>query len=102
MAEAAAKPTLHEIAAMPYSVGLAAMREHYDPLWGMVTPEGDDPKFRWKVRVYYSVRSVESRVVEVDAATEDEACDLAEEQILDEEGSDVDISDSSATRIDAQ
>lgn len=36
------KPSLHEIANMPHSQAVMAMREHYDPQWPMVTAEPDE------------------------------------------------------------
>jgi hypothetical protein len=33
------KPTLQEIANMPHTQTVLAMREHYDPHWPMVTAE---------------------------------------------------------------
>lgn len=36
------KPALHEIANMPHSQAVMAMREHYDPQWPMVTADPDE------------------------------------------------------------
>lgn len=36
------KPTLQEIANLPHTQAVNAMREHYDPQWPMVTHEPDE------------------------------------------------------------
>lgn len=36
------KPSLHEIANMPHTQAVNAMREHYDPRWPMVTSDPDE------------------------------------------------------------
>lgn len=49
------KPTLQEIANMPHSIAVMAMREHYDPEWPLVTSdpepetdEDDEPETVWE------------------------------------------------------
>lgn len=69
------KPTLHEIAAMPYPSSVRAMRKHYEPHWGKPVPEGGEKRL-FEVTVEWSARGHET--YEVEAFTEDEAEDLAE------------------------
>jgi len=69
------KPTLHEIAAMPYSETIKAMREHYDPLYGF--PTGNGEKSKYTIQVEYTVTSTEFETVEVEASDEEEAIELA-------------------------
>jgi hypothetical protein len=72
-------PTLHEIAAMPLSIGLKAIREHYDPHWGKEIPKGKG-KFRvtfdWAVEGHFDD--------EVEAESEEEAKCMAEEMVKDD------------------
>lgn len=76
------RPTLHEIAAMPFPASVEAMREHYNPHWGKDTGDGQLRTF--KVKVIYETRSDEIQVVEVEAFTEQEALDLAEDKVAEE------------------
>ena len=72
-------PTLHEIAAMPFPASLNAMREHYNKDWGRPVPEDSDGELRtYLVSVSYSIRDLIT--VEVEAYSEDEARDLAEDE----------------------
>lgn len=73
------KPSLAEIAAMPYPVSELTMRRFYDPLWGKDKGEGDTVK--WKVEISYSYVVKERSVVEyeVEACTAEDAKRLAEE-----------------------
>jgi hypothetical protein len=88
-----AKPTLHEIAAMPLPASIEAMRKHYNPKWGMpVADGGERPTFR--VKVHYETRSEDYEIVDVEAFDEAEALDLAEEKVAETLGNDVEIIDS--------
>lgn len=72
------KPTLHEIAAMPYPASVDAMRKFYNPTWGMPIP--DDGELRqFKVTVNYTVRTEDSRTYQVEAFSAEEAEDEADE-----------------------
>lgn len=74
------KPSLHEIAAMPFPASQEAMRKFYNPHWGK--PVSDDGEKRsFKVRVDYEVRSEESKIVNVEACSEEEAIELAEAEV---------------------
>lgn len=73
----APKPTIQEIAAMPFPASVEAMRKHYNPHWGKDVPE-DGEKRTFDVRVEWSVNGSESYTVE--AFSEDEAEDLALEE----------------------
>jgi hypothetical protein len=75
------KPTLHEIAAMPYSETIKAMRKHYVKDWGKPVPDGATEKQKFEVRVSYEARIVGSDIVEVEAWSEDEALELAEDKV---------------------
>lgn len=77
-----ARPTLHEIAAMPFPASVEAMREHYNPHWGKDT--GDNELRTYRVKVIYETRSDEIQVVEVEAFTEEEALDLAEDKVAED------------------
>lgn len=73
----AEKPSLADIAAMPFPASRDAMRAHYDPLWGKFMAEGDLRS--WKVTINYSVRSSESVSYNVEATSTEEAEALADE-----------------------
>ena len=71
------KPSLHEIAAMPFPASQAAMRKHYNPHWGKEIPEGAE-KRKFTVSVDWTASGTEYYTVE--AFTEDEAEDEAAEK----------------------
>lgn len=87
----APKPTLHEIAAMPYSAGIAAMRAHYDPKWGDARGDDSGEPRTFRVAVHYTVRQDESEVFTVEACSADEAEKLAEAQFRKRFDSDCEI-----------
>lgn len=58
-------PSLHDIAAMPFSASLAAVRTHYDSLWKTGADEGDLP---FLVSIEYTILSTKTCVLEIDAA----------------------------------
>lgn len=68
------KPTLHEIAAMPFPSSRSAMREHYDKAWGCDAP--DDGVMR-KFAVTVDVTLETSETYTVEAFTEEEAEEVA-------------------------
>lgn len=72
-----AKPSLHEIAAMPFPASMLTMRQHYNRDWHKPEPDGE--LRTWKVKIAYSVRTAEHKTYEVEAVTEEEANDLAED-----------------------
>lgn len=72
----ASKPTLHEIAAMPFPASEKALFQHYG-----VTPwreKRDGEKLTFKVRYNYSETISNSATYTVDAVDEEEAEYLAE------------------------
>lgn len=71
------KPSLHEIAAMPYPASLQAMRKHYVHDWGKPVPEGVTAKQKFDVEVEYEVTERHRKTVEVEAWNEDEASEEA-------------------------
>lgn len=75
------KPTLHEIAAMPFPASVTAMRKHYQKDWGKPLPEGLTEKRKFRVEVNFEVSYTDSDTVEVEAWTEEEAEDLASEKV---------------------
>lgn len=86
-----AKPTLHDIAAMPFPASRDAMRKHYNPKWGRDTGDGELRTFKVKVRYSYRVHEIET--VEVEACDEEEAERLAEDEIEKVCAEDFDIDD---------
>lgn len=68
------KPSLHEIAAMPYPASEKAMREHYDPHWGKYE-KGEKAKF--SVKIEYSYKGADFQEFEVEAKDEAEAQRMA-------------------------
>jgi hypothetical protein len=74
------KPSLHDIAAMPYPASLEAMRKHYNPDWGKPVPDGETLR-TFKVRIEYSYRCDGDGVATVNAFTEEEAIDAAFEEV---------------------
>jgi hypothetical protein len=72
------KPTLHEIAAMPFPASMLAMREHYNSEWGRPIPDGGE-LIKYKVTVNYSVRVRDSRTYTVEAYCEQDAERLSSE-----------------------
>lgn len=70
-------PSLHAIAAMPYSESRAACRKWIHPHWGEDVP-ADGAKTMYRAKVIYTVRdTVEYRI---SAFTEEEARDAALEE----------------------
>ena len=63
-------PSLHEIAAMPYSETLPAIRAHYDPAWGKNDDDGE-PILAFRVQFDWTLSGRFDQVVEAD--TEEEA-----------------------------
>lgn len=72
-------PTLHEIAAMPFSAGQKAVREHYDPHWGKELPEG---KVKFRVQFDWTLEGEFNE--EIEAESEEEAQEIAESMIHDD------------------
>lgn len=70
------RPTLQEIASMPYPASLKAMREHYNPAWGKDIGDGEK---EFTIEVTYEVRN--SETVTVEAFTADEAEELAANKV---------------------
>ncbi|KQM62395.1 MULTISPECIES: hypothetical protein [unclassified Sphingomonas] len=75
------KPSLHEIAAMPYPASVMAMREHYNAAWGLPLPDEkyDEPRL-FKVRIDYSFTTQGQRSYTVEALSEEEAEEMAVNQ----------------------
>lgn len=72
------KPTLHEIAALPFPESLAAIRRHYDPLWGKL-PEPDGEPRAFKIEMEWEVVERGTFVETVIARSEAEAKLLGDE-----------------------
>ncbi|MFO6447837.1 hypothetical protein ACLBKU_11885 [Erythrobacter sp. NE805] len=72
------KPSLHEIAAMPFPASIGAMRKHYVHDWAKPLPEGATEKARYEVTLDLTVTSREVEIIEVEAWSEDEALEAAE------------------------
>ena len=81
MDDAKHAPTLHEIAAMPYSETVEAIRKHYDPAWGKNDNEGEPVK-AWRVCFDWTLDGTFDH--EVEAATEEDAIEQAREWALDD------------------
>lgn len=92
MSEPKKKPTLHEIAAMPFPASQAVMREFYNPHWGMPTA-GDGEKRAYKVRLHYSYSVEDEATFQVEAFSEEEAEELAIELLGQERSEDFDCFD---------
>lgn len=75
----AVKPSIHEIAAMPFPASVNAIREHYDPKWGKDVPDG--PR-KFRVRAEYTISGTIDEVIE--AEDKDEAEDIARECAADD------------------
>lgn len=78
------RPSLHEIAAMPFPASQDAMRKHYDPSWHRT---GDEGKPLWRFAIEYSFVETETETFEVEAYDADEARELAKEQCREIHGS---------------
>lgn len=78
------KPTLHEIAAMPFPKSVEAMRAHYVKDWAKPIPEGISEKRKFRVKVEYEVSYSDSETVEVEAWTTEDAEELAAERVAKE------------------
>lgn len=76
-----ATPTLHDIAAMPYSQTIPAIRKHYDPAWGKNDEDGN-PITAFRVRFDWTLSGRFDQVIE--ASTEEEARETAIEWIRDD------------------
>ena len=76
--EAIARPTLHEIAAMPFPVSRDTMRKHYNKDWGKPVP-ADGMIRKFAVRIDVTVPTTETYQVEAFTAgeAEEEALALA-------------------------
>ncbi|MFZ3484247.1 hypothetical protein [Sphingomonas sp. 3-13AW] len=72
------KPTLHEIAAMPFPASVQAMRKFYNPNWGMPVPDDAGDLRKFKVRVEYTYTESDSRTYTVEATTKEQAETIAE------------------------
>jgi len=91
------KPSLHDIAAMPFPASMHAMRKYYDPSWAMACG-GAGPRFR--VTIFYTVPSQETEVFEVEAGSTDQAKAIARE-IFDRVGPyDADVDDVDVEPLD--
>lgn len=73
------KPTLHEIAAMPFPASALAVRQHYDPKWH--TDVSDEPR-KFRCRGEWTISGRLDAVIE--AESKDEAKELAAEYAMDD------------------
>lgn len=96
-AVAATKPTLKEIAAMPYPASVQAMRQHYNPMWG----RGKDGELQtFKVTLDYAYRVSDVFECEVEAVDEEDAIEVANLR-FDEDCHDADEDDCEIVRSKA-
>jgi len=97
------KPTLHEIAAMPFPASRDAMRQHYNPHWGEAMPDRPagavDKQFY--VTIEYTTMAFDEEHVTVTAATAEEAEHIARKEFRDEHSADDEISEVSVREQDA-
>lgn len=82
------RPTLHEIAAMPFPQSVQAIRQHYDKNWGRF--ENGEPR-AFEVTVRYSIYKTGSETYTVEAGSEEEAESKAEELFAAEYGDEAEI-----------
>ena len=75
------KPTLREIAAMPFPASQQAMRKHYDANWGL-EPVGKEGPRKFLVKAEWSISGDFAEVIE--AESEEEAKDKAKEWVMDD------------------
>lgn len=98
----AEKPSLHEIAAMPFPSSQNAMRKYYNPQWGKPIPDGAE-KQTYAVQIDFEVTLTDSRTVEVEAFTEEEAEELGSDLVGEELDGEYGISaDVDFTRVHAK
>jgi hypothetical protein len=97
------KPTLHEIAAMPFPASRNAMRKHYNPHWGELTPDrpSDAVDKQFVVTIEYSTMRYDEEYLTITAATAEEAEHRARQEFRDEHSSDDEIDSVSVREQDA-
>jgi len=78
-----ARPTLHDIAAMPFPASLNAMRQHYNPAWGKPVSEKGLQRFKVEIEYEYTIR--DRQAVQVEAYSEEEAIEIAADKLADEQ-----------------
>lgn len=76
------KPSLHDIAAMPYPASVNAMRKHYNPEWGRPVPEGGERR-TFEVELDIEYTGSDTHWIKVEAFTEEEAEELAQQELED-------------------
>ena len=74
-------PTLHEIAAMRLPASVYAMRKHYDPKWGFDASEEKTAR-KFHVKMEWTISGTFDQ--EIEAETEKEAKEKAEEWVFDD------------------
>ena len=92
------KPSLHDIAAMPFPQSEQALEKHY----------GVKPKREWNegvlksftVRIAYSWRTSDSIFYDIEAASEEEALKIAEERFDGDTSIDADDPDIDDVRVE--
>ncbi len=72
------KPSIQEIAEMPYPASMMAMREHYNPDWHKPEPDGET-LMKYRVTMDFAVR--DSRTYTVEALDEEHAEKLADDAL---------------------
>ena len=82
------KPSLHDIAAMPFPQSEQALEKHYGVKPKRIWNEGDLQTFT--VRIAYSWRSTDTVYYDVEAATEEEALKIAENRFDEDTSIDAD------------
>ncbi|WP_343518128.1 hypothetical protein [Sphingomonas sp.] len=74
----ALKPSLAEVAEMPFPASLVAMRKYYNSEWGKPIPEGVDKARKFRAVVSFSYREESSKSYDIEAFSQKEAEELAE------------------------
>lgn len=92
------KPSLHDIAAMPFPQSEQALEKHYGVKPKRIWNEGDLHTFT--VRIAYSWRSTDTVYYDVEAATEEEALKIAENRFDEDTSIDADDPDIDDVRVE--
>jgi hypothetical protein len=94
----AEKPSLKQIADMPYPLSLCAMRKHYNAKWGIPVADGETLT-QWKVKIHYETRETGTATYNVEAMNEEEAKELAEALFDESHDMDDEVTDVEAEEV---
>lgn len=78
-----AKPSLQDIANMPFPASVKALRTHYDKYWGQFP--NDVAPTEWEVTVRYSTLTYDCKIYDIVAPTAEAAKALAEDKWKEED-----------------